>query len=318
LAQAVFAQALTHFAQARRPSRTRVRLSTCSGPREMMSSFFCRARVGKGRAWGGFVPPRDQNEGSGIPVPPPTPGGKWGMRPQRSHGHVARSPSSLPWSRSREMPKLGQGDTITIVDWDDTLLCTSFLKESCRSSVLDSFFARFDQKDRGVVPSAVLGQLQRIEEAAKALLEEALQMGPTYIVTNSESGWVHRSAGKYIPGVLPLLDEVTVVSARDLYEAQYPAQEGSWKKRAFLQIAKGLDLEMFHDLIVLGDREYEMDAADIVGSISPNLLVKVVKFRQNPSAQDLLMEQLLVLHNLPNFKDSDKSLTVTLERTPCA
>lgn len=164
------------------------------------------------------------------------------------------------------------------------------------------------------MPSAVLGQLRHLEDAAKGLLIEALQMGPTYIVTNSASGWVQTSAGKYIPGVLPLLEQVTVVSARDLYEARHPAQEASWKKRAFLKIAYGLQLDMFHDLIVLGDSEHEMDAADVVGSISPNLLVKAVKFRQNPSAQDLLKEQLLVLHNLPSLKDSDKSLTVILER----
>lgn len=206
---------------------------------------------------------------------------------------------------------------IIIFNWDDTLLCTSFLtgETLTTNSALPTVLKDSFGNDFPAVPTVSPQLLRRLEEIARTLLSEAMRLGRTYIVTNSRSGWVEESAAKYMPGLLPVLQDVTVISARSAYEQEYPEQKCRWKAEAFLKIATESGPESVKDLMIVGDSDIEMKAADVVGSILTDWRIKVIKMRQNPSAQDLLMEHRLVLRNLETFTDSDKSLTITLERT---
>lgn len=53
------------------------------------------------------------------------------------------------------------------------------------------------------------------------------------IITNSDEGWVKYSAERYLPGLLPILKNYRVVSARTRYEKFYPNQPLCWKAAAF-------------------------------------------------------------------------------------
>lgn len=53
------------------------------------------------------------------------------------------------------------------------------------------------------------------------------------IITNSDEGWVHYSAERYVPKLLPVLDKYQIISARTRYERFYPQQPLCWKAAAF-------------------------------------------------------------------------------------
>jgi hypothetical protein len=102
------------------------------------------------------------------------------------------------WLTPSEKPKAHQ--TCIIFDWDDTLLCTTFLNpQSC---------GNFD------LPLNVKLQLKRLEKAAVNILTETMKYGEVYIITNAAEGWVEFSAKKYMPKLLKLFDKLTIMSAR--------------------------------------------------------------------------------------------------------
>ena len=53
------------------------------------------------------------------------------------------------------------------------------------------------------------------------------------IITNSDDGWVHFSAERFVPNLLPVLSKYRIVSARTRYEHFYPGQPLCWKAAAF-------------------------------------------------------------------------------------
>lgn len=53
------------------------------------------------------------------------------------------------------------------------------------------------------------------------------------IITNSDEGWVKYSAKKFVPRLLPCLENYKIISARTLYEKFYPHSSLCWKAAAF-------------------------------------------------------------------------------------
>lgn len=106
-------------------------------------------------------------------------------------------------------------DSVIIFDWDDTLMCSTDIKA---------------QRD----PSA--HELRKLELSVRAILLSALRLGRTAIVTNANLGWVEASANVFMPGLLPILDKVQVLSARQSYEELFPDDFTRWKKEAFRDI----------------------------------------------------------------------------------
>ena len=73
----------------------------------------------------------------------------------------------------------------------------------------------------------------RIAEVSEKCLAAASKYGEVIIITNSDEGWVHFSAERYIPSLLPIITKYRIVSARTSYEKFYPGQPLCWKAAAF-------------------------------------------------------------------------------------
>lgn len=191
-----------------------------------------------------------------------------------------------------------QHQTVIIFDWDDTLLCTSFLN------------FRQDQSPQPVVERYLKG----IEKAAGRLLEQSLRLGRTFIITNAMTGWVEYSAAKYVPGLLPILQQVRVISARGNWEAQYPGEVSQWKIQAFLEVQRQLDSQIITNLISLGDSNFEMDAVHVMGKEFAQAMIKTIKFRDNPSPEELLKQLELVAQKFEKIALNARNLKIGLER----
>lgn len=137
--------------------------------------------------------------------------------------------------------------SIIIFDWDDTLLCTSYLN------------SRDDAMN--ITSPVVKAQLKSLEEAVNKLLNKALSLGNTFIITNAMKGWVEYSSNMWIPGVAAVLQKITVVSARAEYESKFPDNYHQWKVEAFMEMTKTFDTGTITNLICLGDSMIEIDAA---------------------------------------------------------
>jgi len=167
--------------------------------------------------------------------------------------------------------------TVIIFDWDDTLLCSSTLR-------------------MGQIPTPeLMGQLER---AAESFLLTAMSLGETLIVTNGTESWVPDSAARFLPGLVPVLKNITTISARARHEQAFPDDPFAWKREAFRELlgegaaagASPLKDNLGNiNLVVIGDSWYEIEAArSTMGLRSAPCTVKTLKFKEVPTIQDLL------------------------------
>ena len=89
----------------------------------------------------------------------------------------------------------------------------------------------------------------------------AVSNGKTFIITNAAEGWVQFSARKFMPLVVPILEKITIISARTKYEPHFPGDVTKWKLHAFLETQGNLDEAIITNLIAVGDSQMEIDAA---------------------------------------------------------
>jgi len=139
----------------------------------------------------------------------------------------------------------GKESTVIFLDWDDTLLCSSYL--SGQGYRLDSEFESSSAIDR---------ELKDLESSVIGLLRLAMTFGDVHVVTNAETGWVQLSAKKFLPGVMTVLDQVKVISARSTYEQMFPDQPVKWKFCAF-QERLFTDSKSPKNVISFGDSHVE-------------------------------------------------------------
>lgn len=191
-----------------------------------------------------------------------------------------------------------QHQTVIIFDWDDTLLCTSFL----------------NLRQDGSPPPAVQNQLLNIERVGGQLLELAMKLGQTFIITNAMKGWVEYSAMKYVPGLINTLHKLKIISARGDYEHAYPGNYSEWKIQAFLEVQRQLDSEIITNLVALGDSNIEMDAVHVMGNEFSQALIKTIKFRECPSPEELVKQLELVLQKFEKIILNARNLKIGLER----
>jgi hypothetical protein len=201
--------------------------------------------------------------------------------------------------------------TEVIFDWDDTLLASSFL--SGKGYRLDGITERLPEVD---------SQLKDLEQSVCAVLSAALSCGNVTIITNAETGWVQLSAKKFIPGVVPLLDKLKVVSARSTYEPSYPDAPLQWKMCAFQEQLREAGDNVTRNVISFGDSHVEREAVLAVTRGLPNTRTKSVKFAERPSMGQLRRQIELVTscfqYIFTHEGDLDLQLTVTVTPPPPA
>lgn len=203
-----------------------------------------------------------------------------------------------------------ESTTITVFDWDDTLLCSSFLSgegyklDSDMTGVDDSFFQ----------------QLNDLGESVINVLNLALSFGEVHIVTNAETGWVQLSAQKFMPNVLPLLSKIKIISARSTYESMYPKSPLQWKFYAIQDCLGGClaQNELEKNILSFGDSHVEREAVRAVTRGVPKTKTKNIKFAERPSIEQLQRQIELVTNCFQYIHqhEGDLDLCMSLSVTP--
>jgi hypothetical protein len=188
--------------------------------------------------------------------------------------------------------------TAIILDWDDTLLCSTWLANN--DLRLDNVYMLKHEHRQ---------ELLELEKRVQLFLERAISLASSvFLVTNAETGWVELSCERFLPGIAALLPKVKVVSARSKYEENYPNQPCQWKVQAFreelcefirlsnetMMETEGGDAKIAN-VISIGDSHHEREALHIVTSEWDNILVKSVKFVERPD-MEVLRKQIDLIH----------------------
>ncbi|KAH9256382.1 hypothetical protein BASA81_005639 [Batrachochytrium salamandrivorans] len=201
--------------------------------------------------------------------------------------------------------------TITFVDWDDSILPSTWLSALGGHGNMTPIEAM-----------AVSQALFDLERSVIRLLHDLLLVGSVCLVTNAQTGWVELSCAKFLPNVLPLLAKTKIVSARTKYEhldPNAPAQVRfacfsnllltnpppmQWKLAAFRD-ELGLDDDCLGDvnIVSFGDSVYERDAMRCIAQeleTCPTILVKTIKLMERPHISELHSQLEILISCMPD------------------
>ena len=199
-------------------------------------------------------------------------------------------------------PNANPPNTIIIFDWDDTLFCTSHFN----SMGILNHNAPLCEKERE--------KLKKLERRVYQILNLSLQKGITYIITNSDEGWVEYSSKLYFPSLLPLLQKIQVVSSRKLFQKIFPNDFYRWKMETFSKIVKKYDKNILMNIICVGDSIEEIDAGKKMAGYFEHCYVKTVKLNYKPKMKELISQLNLIIAQYDKIYNTKKNWTITVEK----
>jgi hypothetical protein len=176
-----------------------------------------------------------------------------------------------------ESEPIKESDKLIFLDWDDTLLCGTLcgLKEKPDEEYI-----------------ATLIQLIRLLKT----------FGRICIVTNAEQGWVQHSGNKYIPEVMPELNDIQIFSAQSYFKVLSESPE-EWKRYAFEHLILGQQTKP-KIIMSIGDANYERNA---VKKASCNLAIEnlvSIKLNPQPSCADITSQYKFLMPQFKTLLDS--------------
>ena len=196
-----------------------------------------------------------------------------------------------------------KNNTLFIFDWDDTLFFTTHLNPS-----KNNLFFYENEKEKKM--------MKTIEYYIIEILNKALNKGAVLIITNSSEGWVEACAKFYYPNLIPILKNIYIISARELYQEEFPNEPGTWKLRTFKDLKEKFNFEecLVTNIICFGDDKNEIFAAKKLGENINNCLIKTVKFRDKPNLKDILKQLILINEQILRVYNYPKSLTIQIDK----
>ena len=183
--------------------------------------------------------------------------------------------------------------TLTILDWDDTLFPTTYIK---KNKNIDMIYHPM------LIPDIVKKYFLELSNCIKTIITIAKEFGEVVIITNALPTWVEASCN-LMPDLLPFLKTVNIISARADWEKVNSLPE-KWKEFAFLnKVINTIDSDnTMINLICIGDSIHEHDAAILsannINDTSNNIVyVKNIIFLETPRFSEILYQ----LHVLKQY-----------------
>lgn len=172
---------------------------------------------------------------------------------------------------------INNSNTLIIFDWDDTLFPTKwFIKNKINLN------KPYDNERYGPY-------FRHLDNIVHKLLYTCNNLGNVMIITNAMPEWVNTSA-EILPKTKKIIKKIKIVSARQNY--QDTCKITDWKKMAF----KKENNKRYINVLSIGDALYEYNALVNLHEKTNNVLLKSIKFVNDPS-DTVLLDQLQVLNN---------------------
>ena len=209
--------------------------------------------------------------------------------------------SNIKWKIDKEKKLF---NSIIIFDWDDTLLCTTLLSQYGYFSEMNKY------------PINDLIQISLLEAFVMELLEKSMDKGDTFIITNSEKGWVEYSCKKFFPNLFPLLSKIQVISSREKYEKMHPYNFLMWKMEAFKYFINeyNYDIHLPTNIICIGDSIGDIEAGRSLEDRFKIYFIKTIKFVKFPDIEELKEQLGLVIDKFDHLVSSCKNWNINVEK----
>ena len=174
-------------------------------------------------------------------------------------------------------------NTLFFFDWDDTLMCTSYIIPIVNSNTVDI--------------KTIREKLKNLDENISILLNKCLDKGIVFIITNAASGWVEYSSNHFLPLSSLVLNRVKIISAKSLYSKNYPGGPTQWKIKAFKYAIKkyNINTRIISNIISLGDSFIDLEAIENLKYDFSNPFIKVIKFKEKPHPLELEKQLYIVI-----------------------
>jgi hypothetical protein len=195
-------------------------------------------------------------------------------------------------------------NTIFFFDWDDTLLCTSFL-----IPILNS-------QNNSEKIKIIKNNLKNLDEIVSKLLLTTLDKGLVFLVTTAAPGWVEFSSTTFLPMTAKVLREIKIFSAKGLYSKNYPGDPRQWKIKAFKYIIElyNINTKLVSNLICFGDSLIDLEAIENLKYMFSNAFVKIIKFKECPHPIELEKEVWIAASQLDYIIKKVKNLTLKVSK----
>lgn len=194
-------------------------------------------------------------------------------------------------------------NNIFFFDWDDTLLCTSYIAPTGALGEVE-----INKKDRETIGN--------LDILVYKLLSKTLEKGKVFIITNAAPGWIEFSSKKLYPKSAELLSRVRIISARGLYEKRLPGDMRQWKTRAFKYAMDSINIKRTipTNIVCFGDSIIEIEATYNIKDIFANAFIKTIKFKESPTLVELEKEIKVILSQFETILAAIKNLSIKVAK----
>jgi len=124
-----------------------------------------------------------------------------------------------------------QNMKLIMIDFDDTISCSSWLTKIIIANNIS------DEESFIALKEDIKGKIASLESKVLSLLDLSKQKGKTIIVSNAEYDWISYVMSNFSPVLQDFIcrHEIEIVSARDLFQSEYPNDPIKWKVECFRQ-----------------------------------------------------------------------------------
>lgn len=217
---------------------------------------------------------------------------------------MSESPSlsCIPENKVLES-KIHRDRTLIIFDWDDTMMCSSFMAENnitlnSESILVHEHWNKLDELSKTVIEIVTVAKLH----------------GEVVIITNADHGWVELSAQKFMPELIPILKTLTIISAKTSYEGFHPGNLYIWKYLSMRKLIsqKGYPDRLKKNIISFGDSLIEREGIQRVAKEFSNTLAKSVKFEERSNIENLTKQLFLLKGSMKYIVEYDGILDLQM------
>mmetsp|Transcript_47819 Transcript_47819/g.126575 ORF Transcript_47819/g.126575 Transcript_47819/m.126575 type:complete len:350 (-) Transcript_47819:332-1381(-) len=241
-------------------------------------------------------------------------------RASKSGGMLNIFRSSRTTPRDSQFEYASRDQTIIIFDWDDTLLPSSWMRDS---PLVDEQGHLRNMSD---MSAEVHETLRAFMLQVVAVLSLALELGMVVIVTNARRPWVDISCRTFLPDVKPLMRKIPVLYGLELIDSGKGKMEEKGidltetkvraMKSAVTKFYSRYENQSWKNVLSIGDAFFEHDAVLQVVRERPEYTgakkcrVKTVKLLESPSISGLQVQLKILQSWLGSVVTSDKDVSI--------
>ena len=195
----------------------------------------------------------------------------------------------------KKSPQNSRNETVFLLDWDDTLMCTTF--------VLNRTHALSEEEEKII---------NSLGEVVTIFLEECKKYGKIIIMTNSNEDWMRKTAADFLKIRPEIFIDIKIISTRDKY-LEKGIEKNKWKEIALEELFLKYG-DKIQNLICASDSERDIDAFKKLANAKNGINISSIKFKKRPSPLTLIRQIKFLIKNLSEIIGSNKHFYLIKER----